>query len=237
MSRKYEEGIHPAYDRELQRLTSKDSPSRPSYEFLATRDHSKAGVLRVISEFQALTERRQKDLSAIDLKFENLKVTARREGKTEPAEMPRQLLDEKLRLEAQIDVISERVAEFKQEMAKFEAQEQAEQDAKILQYGPIGSGKLRDGILAEIDGQSIKVSRSGTLVINCPQSPYHKMKVEDYRSHVVALFSKARSEKDRELEDRIAEKARELQELRKSKSSFGARCIAREDLPARPAGF
>lgn len=234
MSRRYEPGIHPAYDEELRYLTG---PTRPNYEFLAMRDHSKAGVQRVLFEFQAMAERRQQEIEALDLKFKNLKVTARREGRSEPAEMPRQLLEEKLRLEAQIDVISERAAQFKQELVEVEAREQEAEQAKILQYGPKGSGKMRDGVLSIIDGQPIRVNRKGVLVINCPQSPYHKMLVEDYRTQVVVPFAKARAEKSRELEDLIAAKDGELRQLKKMRIRPGLHIIAREDLPPRPAGY
>lgn len=227
MSRRYEIGVHPAYDQRYNfRLNQK-----------ADGDiGSKAGAQQMIAESQASAERKQAEIDGIDLRFGNLKVDARREGRPEPAEMPQNLLKERLELEAELDVIPEKMAQFQKILAGIEAQEQTQQDAMVLQFGPIGSGKLRDGILVEIDYQPIRVKRSGGLVINCKKSPYDGMLVENYRTHICAPFLKARAEKSRDYEDAIAEKLRELQELRKLKPNLGGH-VTRENLPARAKGF
>jgi hypothetical protein len=226
MSRRYEIGEKPIYDQQYDfRLNQSATGSIGS----------KVDAQRRISEGQARAEQIQEEIEAINLKFENVKVTARREGRPEPAEMPQELRKERLELEAELDVIPEKAAQFEEILAKIEAREQAEQDAKILQYGPVGHGKLRDGILSMIDGQPIRVNRKGILIISCKKSPYDGMLVADYRLHIAAPFAKARAEKSREYEDAIAEKERELRELKKLKPNLEG-VIARGDLPPRPPG-
>ena len=56
-------------------------------------------------------------------------------------------------------------------------------DKNILYYGPKGSGRLRDGELVELDGQTVEIVGE-VLVITSDASPYYGMKVSDYRKHI-----------------------------------------------------
>ena len=72
--------------------------------------------------------------------------------------------------------------------------EVAVQAAAVLQYGPRGQGRLRDGILAEIDGQPCTQDTEGLFGLDCAKSPFHGMLVADYREHIVKVWGKAKNQ-------------------------------------------
>ena len=68
--------------------------------------------------------------------------------------------------------------------------------SEILKHGPEGTGKCSwevGGALSEIDGQHVTKIKN-VLVINEPSSPYHGLKVSDYRTKVVNPWIIVRAE-------------------------------------------
>jgi hypothetical protein len=188
---------------------------------------SKSGMGGLIKELEGQAERAVALLGTMDTELENRKVTARRQGAAEPTELPADLRKLKFETEARLDVTREELDYIRGILAKIEAREEKERDAKyLLTSGPGGAGKMRNGVLAEIDGQSVKVNRKGDLIIDCPKSPYHKMAVLDYKEHVVKPFQKWRSRPP----------TKEERELGPHAPPRGGG-VAWEDLPPRPKGF
>jgi hypothetical protein len=154
---------------------------------LATAD----GMKGVIVELEGQAERAVALLGTMNTEFENRKVTARRQGNPEPTELPQDLKKLKFETEARLDVTREELDHLRGIVAELEAREEKERDAKhLLTRGPEGAGKLRDGVLSEIDGQEVKPDRKGFLRIACKKSPFDKMKIEDYLELIVRPFQK-----------------------------------------------
>jgi hypothetical protein len=148
-----------------------------------------AGLKGLIKELEGQAERAAALIGSMDTEFENRQVTARRNGQPELETMPADLRKLQLETEARLDVTREELDYLGDILSKIEAREAKENDKRhLLTRGPCGSGKLLNGVLAELDGQPIKVNKKGELVINCPKSPYHKMNVVDYRRLICEPF-------------------------------------------------
>lgn len=98
-------------------------------------------------------------------------------------EMPHDLLKNKLFAEAYFDVSEKEVEHLKKQMKRYEAAETEERKGKLLNGGPRGSGQLKMGILAVLDGQLVKVVDEVLYIVD-EASPYNGMRVVDYRSLV-----------------------------------------------------
>jgi hypothetical protein len=89
------------------------------------------------------------------------------------------LFEKRLRLEAKINVCEEEITILKQMAIEFTEKEQKENDTALLKDGLQGVGKLKDGILSILDGQTIDVI-DDTLIISSKNSPYRGMDVISY---------------------------------------------------------
>jgi hypothetical protein len=196
--RRYAEGENYDYDAMFENRFGSSAilnPKSRSYMNPATwRLASKNGIEGLLKELGGQAERAAALLGTMDTEFENRKVTARRQGAPEPEELPQDLKNLKFETEARLDVTREEIDYLRPILAKLEAQEEKERDTcYLLPRGPVGAGKLRGGVLSEIDGQPVTSNWKGVLVIDCKKSPYHKMTVEDYREHIAKPFRKWQS--------------------------------------------
>lgn len=186
---------------------------------------TKGGLKGLLIELTGQAERAAGLLEKIDQEFENLKVSARRQGATEPVELPPDLEKLKLEGEARFDVTNEELDYLRNILAGIEAREQAVEESKILLWGPRGSG--HGSPLREIDGQKVRANWKGDLVIDCKKSPYHKMRVVDYREKVIKPFL-AWQRRPLSFEER---------ELACQDRPPRGGTVAWADLPPRPAGI
>lgn len=210
--RRYKVGKFPAYDRLYDRRKG-DSPflnprladQHPDLSFDFTQ---KEGVLRLILEYEgqpsgehqgqyedlvfdagwrdSWIKRGQGVLAAVDREFDDIKARARRSGTPPPEEMPLALVEKKLRAEAVLDITMEELDSLKKRWeTRWAIPARLAQDARILAHGPAGSAWGEPP--KEIDFQPV-ITRDGELIINCPASPYHQMRLPDYFVHVVRPF-------------------------------------------------
>jgi hypothetical protein len=189
------------------------------------------GLNGLYTEYAGKLERCEGLLTSIGEELERRKVQARREGKTEPTELPPDLAETAGEIVARRDVLRLEIAFIQKKLAEAETRVQKKQDSLVLRDGPIGSGKMRDGILAEIDFQEVRPDKDGFLRIACPKSPYHKMLVSDYREKVVKPFLAARAQKARDWHAMTPEQRRAARD-----TVIVGDAVAWKDLPARPKG-
>lgn len=123
----------------------------------------------------------QKLLDQIDSKFISYKESRVKQGYESPTEMPELMLTEFYRLHAKMTVLDAEADELRKRLKSFDESKKQEDDDKVLMYGPLGAGKLKDGILVRIDGQKVTESKDGIMVINDERSPYSGMSVVHYR--------------------------------------------------------
>lgn len=198
MGRRYELGEFPVYDSAFE-FGMKRSPilneavCNINEEMLATA--SLSGLRGLIQEREAAIARSDDLLERVGEHFEDSIERAKREGRAIPTELSPPLDEERLKCEARIDVLSLEIGKLKEMLASQESQEQTRLDGLLLKRGPVGSGKLLDGVLVLIDHQPVVANDEGILHINCEKSPYHGMTVESYRRLIVTPFKQAQAEK------------------------------------------
>jgi len=131
-------------------------------------------------------------LEAMDAEFTGLQARAKREGRRCPTEMPPDMAARRVEQEARLGAARDEAAELKKRIAAFKAEEEKEAARRLLPRGPEGTGKLcptadaPQGRLVLIDGQSVAPDpKTGELVIAEAKSPYHGVRVADYREFVV----------------------------------------------------
>jgi hypothetical protein len=182
------------------------------------------GLQGLITELEGTATRAAGLLESITAEFENQKVRARREGKTEPTEFPPDLAQTAAECQARADLLALELEFVRERLKEAEAREEKKKDEGLLRFGPIGSGK--GDPLREIDFQPVKADADGVLIIDCPKSPYHEMRVVDYREKVCKPF--------------VAWKRRPLSPEEKALGASapprGCFTISWEDLPPRPGG-
>jgi hypothetical protein len=72
-------------------------------------------------------------------------------GRPEPYEPP-EFLKKRLQLEAEFDVCTEELEQLDEWLAEAAAVVQKIDDTLVLKRGPLGGGKMKEGILVEFDG-------------------------------------------------------------------------------------
>ena len=106
-------------------------------------------------------------------------------GHPEPKEMPPEMKERLDREKTYLKLYQLEAKELEKRLAEIESQEKVKTVGMVLKGGPRGSSKMRNGILSMIDGQPVVKAKTGMLEIDCPDSPYHGMKVPDYFEEIV----------------------------------------------------
>lgn len=131
-------------------------------------------------------------IAAIDEQFQAHCDQVKRSGKNPPEEMPRDMAETKLRAEAKLDILKDEIEALKLLLARHKDRKKETDDDLVLKNGPKGVAMGADPP-REVDGQPVKWDGElGAFVINCPKSPYHKMRLPDYYAFVVKPFNEAR---------------------------------------------
>jgi hypothetical protein len=176
-------------------------------------------------------------LAELDEKFAESKVKATREGRTPPTEMPPEMLSRRYLLEATRDLILEEIDTIQKLIAAHDDQKQTEAKKAILVWGPQGTGKLRNGLLSEIDGQKcIWDPKQKCMTISEPDSPYFGMKVEVYRELVCKPWRRRDDEWHRTWAKMTSEERTDAIRQGKNPPICGPTTVNRSELPPRPEG-
>jgi hypothetical protein len=253
--RRYKIGEHPIYDRRYGALKShsqilNQSDHKPNPYSINISDKQGLIVQRYLLmgvdekdgkfinssgvwEIATIPEIKSK-IAVLQKEFDDWAQTQVNNGYHRPKQMLPGMMEERLKLEANLDIATAELAKIDLMISKFKNKEEEKRNSKVLYYGLQGNGRLKDGILCEIDGQRVS-QFNGILVIDEPVSPYDGMAVADYRE----LAKQWRN-------DRIAvytglKKRREAEIAEKGASNIIAQypysChVKREDLPAWPKG-
>ncbi len=123
----------------------------------------------------------EEKLYELNEEFAEVQRSYKKQGKIIPDKMLPDMLDKKLRLEAEMDVNLAELKILTQSLAEFTDKEQIESQERVLKFGLSQFGRLRDGVLVELDGQRISALSDGELFIDDPRSPYNDLKVLEYR--------------------------------------------------------
>ena len=140
----------------------------------------------------------QERIKSINTEFKNLKQLTINEGKHPPKEMPAEMKERMLKAEAALDICLEEIECLEKKLATFTDSDQKESNSEVLKRGPDGAGRLRDGILILLDGQTVKPDAKNVLRICDTRSPYDGMQTVDYFEYIVPAWHKARSQYEKE---------------------------------------
>ena len=221
--RRYKIGINPPYDQRFDRYKGSSAvlnPKRFQINLVQMQMVSKSGLQALIERYEGLIDREGEELAAIG---QDLKIAARRQGLLEPTELPKDVIIQRLKTEAKLDVLGEELDLLRKSLADIESREETVRADNVLKYGPRGHAKGDPPRM--IDGQPV-VEREGELVIICPASPYNEMRLEEYYTLVVSPFLESRRPKP------MTEEERKTGHLRPTRWSTGV--VSRESLPPRP---
>jgi hypothetical protein len=207
--RRYKIGKHPQYDKRFDVLKGRSSilgtVQRGNFDFTKSLLTASIHTLKsAIADYEKKIKRQEETVAAVE---QDWRASLQRMGKPIPAEPPGDVLRQRMEAEAKLDILGEEKDWLEKELKKMEAKAKAEDDRKVLYYGPQGSGK--GDPLREIDGQKVE-NRKGELVIADGRSPYDGMRIADYREKLVGPYLKNH--------DRT-------------------RPVEKENLPPRPEGF
>jgi hypothetical protein len=134
--------------------------------------------------------RRQTAIDSIHKQFKIAQQMAANMGNAVPEKMPDELQTKLYQAEADYDVTLEEIDAIKAYIDALVKQKANESNQLVLRHGPIGTGSMDNGILAEIDGQTVKPDRDGVLRIDDKRSPYNGMLVADYKRHILKPYHK-----------------------------------------------
>lgn len=148
---------------------------------------------------------RQANLMAAHDAFGRYQTSLRKEGRPKTDVWPPHILEQRCKAEALLDVALREAEFLKERLTKYyENPEKELEEKSVLAYGPVGQGRLQNGVLAELDGQKIEPFKledgDEILVIASKTSPYYGMGVADYRTQVIVPFTLARRKRQYELE-------------------------------------
>ncbi len=182
-------------------------------------------------------------LREVEYRFKSYQKSRVQQGYEQPKEWPPDLLVEKLRLEAKLDVCQGEVEILKRKLAELDSVVKKKEDSDVLAYGLICRGTFHGlnapndaliRVLKEIDGQLISQLDDGTLYINDPRSPYDGMLVSDYR-RLAREWVLEKIHADRAKLEQLQETAQKNGLVVPNQLPFQSRCrVSRNSLPKWP---
>lgn len=248
--RRYKVGINPRYDREFDwRKGQSGILNRANNSSVSFDLWSESGVQNLLIErigeqdglvadpngywISGLLRAAREAVAAVDTRFENMVIKAKRAGRYPPETMPEELVNEKLVMEARLDICQEEIDQLKKMLAKHQTRKQAEDDHLILAQGPMGTTSGADPPRS-VDGQKIRWDEiQKHFIIDCEKSPYHLLRLPDYYAHVSRPWREAK----RVAHNEAYAKAHDLEASDGARKKWGeeaARILRAPDYPPWP---
>lgn len=129
-------------------------------------------------------------LEEIEKRFKAYQIKRVSAGYSEPTEMPKELLKEKLNYQARLDITDLEIENLTKRLKSFTDIAETKTDGDVLAFGLQGSFHLLGthasnpdlmDTIREIDGQNCSLLPSGILIISDKRSPYNGLEVKTYR--------------------------------------------------------
>lgn len=170
------------------------------------------------------------ELLEISKEFERYCQVRVNEGRKKPETLPAHLLSKQNNCFANLDILEDELALCKKLLKEYAEKKEEVINENCLKYGLKQNGKLRNGILSEIDGQRVVVNSDGVLMIN--EGIYDGMLVSDYRD----MASKWTFERSRQVVEAQQRRLEEMQTKGKSDICipYSSMTVPKSELPAWP---
>lgn len=212
--RRYKVGLNPVYDREFnsRRIGSRVINGGNMLPGVNTIIWDKSACIGLLLELRGSDDgyfyrnglpvkadipNCHEKITKLEKDFANYQQEAVNRGYPKPAQWPAELIEERFKREAQLDVMEEERDVIQERLDKFIAEERKRETDKMLMQGPSGNRRLQNGMLVEIDGQEVE-QINGRFVITQTESPYFGVSVTDYQEHISEPWAKARLAIDNE---------------------------------------
>jgi len=144
----------------------------------------------------------QSMLAKVERDSENEKQLALNQGRRPPEET-REMAKRRLTAEANLDLVMGEIEKLESLLAAATEKKEEVDAGEVLRHGPLGQGKMRNGVIAEMDGQRIARNEKGMFIIDDPRSRYNGMLVHDYTEQIVRPWYKANSVLRRKLKAQV----------------------------------
>jgi hypothetical protein len=141
----------------------------------------------------------KKKIEEFDKRFEFLKNTKRKEGFKIPTVFPPDWLNDYYTLQARLSAYEAESEALNKRLSEWVDEEQKTSDDQVLAFGLRCFGKLRNGELESIDGQTVSENDNGIMIITDNRSPYNGLAVEDYREFSKKWIKSRKEENKRKL--------------------------------------
>jgi hypothetical protein len=259
--RRYKVGEHRQYDLTFDRLAwdsfilNPGHARRSEWNFGLLHDLSnRQGLERLLQEWKGNGNGRtldrhgvevpshqlknKQEIGALQERFEGLNQRRINKGMRPLKEMRSDMLTELYQLEAQSDIIAAEIAQLEKLLTTHVEKDDKTATEKVLRYGPRGdsySGRP-DRVITELDGQHVEPDREGVLRIRDERSPYHGMRVIDYRERVISTFRTQQKQQAAQRLERAQQAAREKGLPLPTRPPAVGGAVRREDLPDWPEG-
>lgn len=175
-----------------------------------------------------------KRIEELGERIRNHKLQRQNQGFADDEKLPKELSEEMSKLLGTLDVRLAELKDVDKRLKVFEDREKAVSDHFVLAYGLQMMGRLRGGILAEIDGMTVGRTAEGILIINDERSPYNGMSIPDYRQ-MASKWQEERRQADKEkLLAQQKEAKKQGLHIPQSLPVTGCRKVARASLPGFP---
>lgn len=192
--RRYRIGVHPRYDQRfdnIKRASQILSPMNFQVAWLSFQMGDERSVTKLLAEWKSKLSRAENAVAELDWQFEQVKAERAKTGRDVPWKRDDKAEAAYLDAVAEMDVTGEEVDKLEVLLAKFTKQRSAAEAAQVLKYGPRGVGRIGPGnVLAELDGQTVKINEDGVLAIADPRSPYDRLPVQVYKEQLVLPWLK-----------------------------------------------
>lgn len=240
---------YPVYSKEFDRLRILspilNQDSRPSVHTIFFNKRNIETELEKISDVKTKGSlpNLKDQLKTLEFRFDNLKRDCRKQGYQIPDKIPIDILNERYRIEAQIDVVLEEKEQLEVMLKTMSDKVVKELSVKMLLKGLFGVShnhgfRSHDPDLidqmAEIDGQNVSMCPAGILIVDDEASIYNGLAISDYRK-LCKIWTDERYRADAELLIKMQKEARlQGQEVPTSTGHSFNRNVSRSDLPKFP---
>jgi hypothetical protein len=200
-----EENYHDVIDRlMLQSQLVNGGNRQPSvHSIFYDKENLQTALYGIIGDESGLTNRRnqtriatkpfvENQLVEIDEKFKNYCKSQLKQGRAKPTVWPLELLQERLKMEANLFILNEEIIEINRRLKLFAEKDKEISDKDILKFGPRGHARLQNSVLVEIDGMGVrehyvKKGEESILIIDETHQkakPFNGFSVVDYRQYI-----------------------------------------------------
>lgn len=192
-------------------------------ELLIIRGNKNGGFFKGTNEYPSHILIAKADLEEMEIKFEKYCERVMAAGRRKPQEMPPEMLEQKLKIEAKLFVLESEAEELDKRLAPYLNTEKEKSDNNVLRNGPRGSSRLKNGVIVEMDGMTVSehlnpVTDEVVFIINDTRAKqYNGYLTADYLDNICRPWAYAKLALSRKVQAEAKEQGIPLNEISQNK--------------------